>query len=44
MNNEKICPKPSQKAINEGTVKKGGVNVPPKTLPPPPPTGQGGKK
>ncbi|MBU0700896.1 hypothetical protein KKE26_06350 [bacterium] len=29
--------------LNEGTIKKGGVNLPPKTPPPPPPSGQGSK-
>lgn len=31
------------KPLHEGTVKKGGVNQPPKTPPPPPPSGQGNK-
>jgi len=30
--------------INEGTEKKGGVNLRPATPPPPPPKGQGGSK
>jgi hypothetical protein len=38
--------KPIQKndkmIINEGMVKKGGVNIKPTTPPPPPPSGQGG--
>ena len=32
------------KTITEGSVRKGGINKPPKTPPPPPPKGQGGKK
>ena len=27
--------------LNEGSIKKGGVNTPPTTPPPPPPQGQG---
>lgn len=35
----KIIPK----LLKEGMVKKGGVNLPPRTSPPPPPSGQGSK-
>ncbi|MEW6619461.1 MAG: hypothetical protein AB1422_09045 [bacterium] len=35
--------KPIPKPLNEGMIKKGGVNLPPKTPPPPPPSGQGSK-
>lgn len=38
-------PKPGRfRNINEGTVKKGGVNKPPVSDPPPPPKGQDRKK
>ena len=36
-------PHPKPQKLKEGTVKKGGVNKPPKTPPPPPPSGQGPK-
>ncbi len=44
MSKLKETQKPIRKVIDEGTVKKGGVNPKPTTAPPPPPVGQGGKK
>jgi hypothetical protein len=44
MSKEKKIPTPKPVSINEGIVKKGGVNPKPTTSPPPPPKGQGKRK
>jgi len=44
MSKDKGTPIPLPKPLSEGVEKKGGVNPRPTIAPPPPPTGQGGKK